>query len=145
MEFWKRVKALMNMEVMSKGKDLPEGKFILCIDFDGVLHSYTSGWQGAKNIPGPPVRGALQWLNRMIDSGKFDIYIYSSRGRYLGGRRAMRKWLLKSGLWPPYIKRIRFSTRKPPALLTIDDRVFLFEGRFPSVREILEFKPWYRR
>jgi hypothetical protein len=32
-------------------------KPILCLDFDGVLHSYTSGWKGAAVIPDPPVPG----------------------------------------------------------------------------------------
>jgi hypothetical protein len=27
------------------------GKPILCLDFDGVLHSYSSGWKGADVIP----------------------------------------------------------------------------------------------
>ena len=29
-------------------------KPILCLDFDGVVHSYTSGWKGADVIPDPP-------------------------------------------------------------------------------------------
>lgn len=30
------------------------GKPILCLDFDGVIHSYASGWKGADVIPDPP-------------------------------------------------------------------------------------------
>lgn len=30
--------------------DLTKGKPVLSIDFDGVLHSYRSGWQGARTI-----------------------------------------------------------------------------------------------
>ena len=42
-------------------------KKILAIDFDGVLHSYTSGWKGARSIPDPPVYGSLDWLTDFLD------------------------------------------------------------------------------
>ena len=35
---------------------------ILCLDFDGVIHSFTSGWRGAGIIPDPPVPGALDFI-----------------------------------------------------------------------------------
>ena len=37
-------------------------KPIICLDFDGVIHSYTSGWKGAAVIPDPPVPGALEFI-----------------------------------------------------------------------------------
>ena len=64
---------------------------ILCVDFDGVIHSYSSGWKGPRNIPDPPVPGAIQFL---IEAQKsFFVHIYSSRSRYFGGRWAMKRWL----------------------------------------------------
>ena len=54
---------------------------IICVDFDGVLHSYTSGWRGAGNIPDPPVDGALEWLIDAVEGGKVQIAIYSSRSK----------------------------------------------------------------
>jgi hypothetical protein len=74
--------------------DLPKGKPILCIDFDGVLHSYSSGWKGARCIPDPPVVGALDFLIDAVEH--FQVNIYSSRSRYFWGRRAIKKWLVKS-------------------------------------------------
>ena len=67
------------------------GKPILCLDFDGVLHSYTSGWKGARNIPDPPVPGALEFVVTALES--FTVAIYSSRSHQWGGRRAMKRWL----------------------------------------------------
>ena len=65
----------------------------ILVDFDGVLHSYTSGWQGARNIPDPPVPGAVEWLCAALET--FDVAIFSSRSHAFGGRRAMKGWLRK--------------------------------------------------
>lgn len=66
---------------------------ILCLDFDGVLHSYKSGWKGPRTIPDPPVPGALEFLSAAVE--RFEVHIYSSRSRFFMGRRAMKRWLLK--------------------------------------------------
>lgn len=63
----------------------------LCIDFDGVIHSYKSGWKGATVIPDEPVPGAIEWLVGLLDKG-FQPCIYSSRSKTWFGRRAMKKW-----------------------------------------------------
>ena len=66
-------------------------KPILCLDFDGVIHSYESGWQGPRNITDLPVPGALEFIVSAIEH--FQIHIFSSRSRYFGGRWAMKRWL----------------------------------------------------
>ena len=66
-------------------------KPILCLDFDGVIHSYTSGWKGARNIPDPPVPGALDFI--LAVQAQFQVVILSSRSHQWGGRRAMKRWL----------------------------------------------------
>jgi hypothetical protein len=76
---------------------------ILCLDFDGVLHSYSSGWKGARNIPDPPVAGAMEFLCEALSH--FEVAIHSSRSRYFGGRRAMKAWLRRQMLeyfWKRY-------------------------------------------
>ena len=126
-------------------------KPILCIDFDGVLHSYTSGWKGADVIPDPPVPGTLEWIANAITD--FEICIYSSRSSQKGGIEAMRSWLeynLKEEGAPEFLvealmKLIKFPTQKPAAFLTIDDRAICFTGTFPTYKELLEFKPWNKK
>jgi hypothetical protein len=59
-------------------------KPILCLDFDGVIHSYISGWCGARNIPDPPMPGALNFIAEAIEEG-WDVVIHSSRARHFGG------------------------------------------------------------
>jgi len=123
-------------------KDKP----ILCLDFDGVIHSYSSGWQGARMIPDPPVKGALRFLN---DAQRFfKVAIYSSRSGQEGGLEAMQKWL-KASLMERYpysyddiYEGILWPTEKPPAFLTIDDRAMRFEGHFPNPEWLTYFKPW---
>ena len=68
-------------------------KPILTLDFDGVIHSYTSGWKGPRVIPDPPVSGALEFLVEAVRH--FEVNIYSSRSRYFLGRHCMKKWLRK--------------------------------------------------
>jgi hypothetical protein len=118
-------------------------KPILCVDFDGVLHAYTSGWQGADVVADGPVEGAIDFLRR---AGEFwDVQIYSSRSKDVGGIDAMQLWLLKHGWKPETDPPLSFPTQKPAAFLTIDDRALTFEGKFWDPKDLLAFKPWNKR
>src|SRR5882724_6380008 len=121
-------------EVRRKQGNRDMSKPILCVDFDGVIHSYTSGWQGATDIPDPPVKGALSWL---YTAGEWwDVAIYSSRSKEPGAIKAMQKWLRKhasvefDGLVPidDFMAALSFPTQKPVANMTIDDHALCFEG-----------------
>lgn len=128
---------------------------IICVDFDGVIHSYTSGWKGIDVIPDPPVPGAIEWLMEHLPcpdgicamapthTGPI-VQIYSSRSKSWFGRRAMKRWLVQNGFPREYISEgiLKFPTKKPAAFLTIDDRAICFNGTFPSAAEMLAFKPW---
>ena len=116
---------------------------VLCIDFDGVLHSYKSGWQGANVVSDEPVPGAIEWLTELAKSNKYNVQIYSARSNQEGGIEAMREWLVKNGF--SWMKCISFPIRKPAAYLTIDDRCICFNGIFPTQEEIDNFKPWNKR
>lgn len=125
-------------------------KPIICLDFDGVVHSYSSGWRGARNIPDPPVAGALDFMDKALNAG-FDVVIHSSRARYWGGISAMKSWLkrhaLADGRWYEYgfgrgLEDVRFTRWKPAALVTLDDRAIRFDGTFPHPKEAALMKPW---
>jgi len=125
-------------------------KRILCLDFDGVINSYKTGWTGPRDIPDPPTKGAMQFLTSAVND--FKVYIFSSRSKFWFGRRAMKKWLMH---WltkemggqtaTSVMSKISWPTRKPPAYVTIDDRAIQFTGEWPTLDEIKEFQPWYRR
>lgn len=127
-------------------------KPLLCLDFDGVIHSYVSGWKGADTIPDPPVPYALEWVYDALDH--FRIAIYSSRSGQPGGIPAMQLWLrtwainlLGEGRFENdpmlcWLDQIEWPTEKPPAFLTIDDRAITFDGTWPDIKALLTFKPW---
>ena len=124
-------------------------KPILCLDFDGVVHSYASGWKGARNIPDPPVEGALTFMEDALMGG-WDVVIHSSRARYWGGITAMRNWLRKhaGNSWDTMgvaLADVRFTRWKPSAVVTIDDRALTFTGEWPNIKELKEFKPWNKK
>lgn len=127
-------------------------KPILSVDFDGVIHSYTSGWQGATVIPDPPVPGALVFLREAVNH--FRVCIFSSRSHEKGGVPAMQLWLwnniqmceklvkVESSREDHWYTEIEWPKIKPPAFLTLDDRAITFDGTWPSIESLKEFKPW---
>ena len=127
------------------------GKPILCLDFDGVIHSCSSGWKGADVIPDPIVDGAIAFMLGALRD--FDVVIFSSRSNQPGGLQAMQRWLYEEAgqlCWyetpdGPGLEDIRFVTEKPPAMVTIDDRALNFDGTWPAIKTLKEFKPWNRK
>jgi len=133
----------------------------LCVDFDGVIHSYTSGWRGEDVIVDPPVPGALRWLWKATEW--WDVVIYSSRSKSASARAAMLKWMIEHSLAEfgdghPMAWRdddgdaasfypLTFAHEKPAAFLTIDDRAVCFEGDWSELDpyDLTKFKPWNKR
>jgi hypothetical protein len=125
------------------------GKPILCLDFDGVCHSYVSGWKGAAVIPDPFVPGLFEFLEAA--QPHFDVQIFSSRSNQEGGREAMMAWFVtQRKLWRAMGGHqqddaplsLSFPTEKPPAFIGIDDRVLTFRGEWPDVEELRGFRTW---
>lgn len=138
----------MNDDVVAmKAVRLP----ILCLDWDGVIHSYVSGWKGAEVIPDPPVAGAIAFLYEAVKH--FEVHIYSSRSHQAGGIEAMQTWLKRYDTeyridWQvpasctPLLLSVQWPTEKPSAFVTIDDRALTFTGEWPDMESLRTFKPW---
>lgn len=148
-------------------------KQILCLDFDGVLHSYKSGWKGAAVIPDAPVPGALEFVVRALD--RFRVSVFSSRSHQWGGRRAMKGWLYHNlvneavdaapwwldkicewSMMDPWQESVEYAARKivrsvewplfkPSAMISLDDRALTFDGTWPALETLGAFKPWNKR
>lgn len=141
----------------------PRTKPILCVDFDGVIHAYTSKWTSAQEIHDGPVPGALRWLWKATEW--FDVQVYSSRSKDPVAIICMRGWMIRHSeieFGPdhpmsthpitegrdeviPY--PIGFAHEKPAAFMTIDDRAYCFEGDWSEIEpaDLLAFKPWNKR
>lgn len=124
-------------------------KPILCLDFDGVCHAYTSGWLGADVIPDEAVPGLFEFLEKAART--FNIQVFSSRSNQPGGIEAMQTWFkLQHRKWlgERYTGEeplpISFPTEKPSAIVTLDDRAITFKGEWPEVEFLRKFKPWYK-
>lgn len=122
------------------------GKPILCIDFDGVIHSYERGWQDGV-IYGGVTPGFFEWATEA--QKLFQLVIYSSRSKTTEGQVAMGAWLRARIVeWNPEgekeLLEFRLAHEKPIAFLTIDDRAVLFNGDWSVLppEELIKFKPW---
>jgi hypothetical protein len=136
---------------LTGGDQARREKPILCLDFDGVLHSYTSGWQGMVTISDPPVPGFAGFLQLAVEH--FHVVVHSSRSAQPAGIGAMRSWLhdelCQAGLSVEYartlVDRIGWPHQKPAAFVTLDDRAVTFTGEWPAIEQLRDFKPWYQR
>lgn len=111
-------------------------------DFDGVIHSYTSGWQGEDTIPDPPVTGIREALKEIHDAG-YEVVVVSTRCATIKGHGAIEAWLYDNGL-REYIDKV--CKEKPPAVAYIDDRAICFDGHPETLlKKIQNFLPWYKK
>jgi|SRR6185436_7540989 len=120
-------------------------KKILYTDFDGVINSYTSGFDKANptNLPDPPVPGAIEFLTCAVE--KFHVVIFTCRMLQPESEQAIHNWLLKHGLSNNVADQIAFSCTKRGADVYIDDRGFRFEGFFPTLEQLENMKPWNKQ
>ena len=110
-------------------------------DFDGVIHSYTSGWQGEDTILDPPVPGIRKALKEIRDAG-YEVVVVSTRCATIKGHGAIEAWLYDNGL-REYIDKV--CKEKLPAVAYIDDRAICFDGHPETLlKKIKNFQPWYK-
>ena len=108
-------------------------------DFDGVIHSYKSGWQGVATVPDEPVLGIKEAIADIRAAG-YNVAVVSTRSAYEQGAAAVKAWLEKYGIEVDAI-----CAEKPPAVVYIDDRAICFDGKPETLLgKIQNFKPWNR-
>jgi hypothetical protein len=119
------------MGLQGKPRNEPFTPGTVVFDFDGVIHSYVSGWTGWVPTD-PPVPGVIQFLNELIAMG-YKPVIMSSRAQKEEGVRGIELYLKKYGV---DTDKVRITFEKVGAAIYIDDRGFRFNG---DVKELREF------
>ncbi|CQR74770.1 hypothetical protein SOV_07980 [Sporomusa ovata DSM 2662] len=109
------------------------------LDFDGVIHSYTSGWQGIDSIPDPPVDGIKEAIGNIRKHYK--VVVVSTRCFQEGGLEAVREWLDKHDIFVDEV-----LAYKPPAIVYVDDRALTFDGDAKGLlHKIKTFRTWQNK
>lgn len=112
-------------------------KKTVVFDFDGVIHSYTSGWKGADVIPDPVVEGIQSTINSLRKE-YYEVIVVSTRCAYPEGMSAVKKYLADNHIVVDAVMK-----EKPPAICYIDDRAICFDGHPETLLEkVRNFTPW---
>lgn len=101
----------------------------VAVDFDGVIHRYSRGWQDGT-IYDEPMPGAIEGLKRLQQ--RYAVFVFTSREI-----EQVIPWMEAHGLdvaadGPPYPQfwnhqdQILVTNRKLPAVAYLDDRAVLF-------------------
>lgn len=106
-------------------------KQTIAIDFDGVIHKYSNGWQDGSCYD-CAIEGAIDALRKLLDRG-YKIVIFSTRADTEERISEMRHWLKKYGLSRNYEYEI--TNKKPIAIAYIDDRGI----RFTNWKDMLNY------
>lgn len=100
----------------------------VAVDFDGVIHAYSKGWQDGS-IYDPPLPGAIEALRRLMRD--YAVIVHTTRDR-----ASVADWLSDYGfkctnMDPPEFwhdqTQLLVTSRKYPAIAYIDDRGIRFE------------------
>ncbi|MDF2570722.1 MAG: hypothetical protein K0R55_2326 [Sporomusa sp.] len=109
------------------------------LDFDGVIHSYTSGWKGIDVIPDPPVDGIKDAIE--VIRKYYKVVVVSTRCFQEGGLEAVQAWLDKHGITVDEV-----LAHKPPAIVYVDDRALTFDGNAKDLlSKIKNFRTWQNK
>ena len=115
-------------------------KRTVAVDFDGVIHKYSSGWQNGE-IYDIPVEGSEQALKKLLKT--YNVFIFTARDP-----RDIFDWLrnhFTSIKFKAVSKKVIFWTsnniigvtnRKLPALYYIDDRAVKFSNWEKALKEV---------
>lgn len=116
---------------------MSEYKPTVVFDFDGVIHSYRSGWKGPGVIPDPVVPGIIDAIDHLRANG-YMVVVVSTRCASSEGMEAVKNYLTENQIVVDGV-----LAEKPPALCYVDDRAICFRGNVQKLASQVEsFKTW---
>ena len=108
-------------------------KRTILIDLDGVLNTYTGGFD--PNYIPPLKDDAEMFLAQLVEV--FDLKLFTTRSVEM-----VENYCVDNNI-RQYFSEI--TNIKKPAWLIIDDRCLNFDGNYQNmIMKILDFKPWYK-
>lgn len=109
----------------------PPRRKTLAVDFDGVVHRYSKGWQGGA-IYDPPVRGTTSALHKL--SQRYELVLFTAREDLA----AVRRWLVYHNLHHLFAD---VTNRKPAAWAYVDDRGVRFSSWEQALKTLAFYDP----
>jgi hypothetical protein len=112
-------------------------KQTIAVDFDGVIHQYSRGWQDGT-IYDPPVEGTHAALERLHRRYKVVIFTTRVNPDMPGGNVQLKRvidWLEENG----FEEGVHFDEvthAKPPAVVYIDDRALHFTSWDQAMQDL---------
>jgi len=111
-------------------ENIKENEATIALDFDGVIHSYKSGWNG--EVPkDPPMKGVKEALENLKKDG-WILKILSTRKK-----EKIQEYLKEHNL-DQFISGV-YNT-KIPANIYLDDRGIHFSNWDDALKDIRSFK-----
>jgi len=112
-------------------------KKTIAIDFDGVIHKYSKGWQNGE-IYDEPIEGSLEAIIELLEKD-YRVTIFTTREF----TTEVRRWIIEKmhecknlkGKAFTNEKDFNVTNKKPPAIAYIDDRGI----RFTNWKDMLNY------
>ncbi len=112
---------------------MPNWSRHLMVDFDGVIYSYTSGYNHGR-LTDPPMEGAVVALNKLTAAG-YEYTVFTTRMAMTDDPSKQKldimQWLITHGFPAPR----DITCKKEPAIAYIDDRAVRFTD-WPDVSKM---------
>jgi 5'(3')-deoxyribonucleotidase len=110
-------------------------KKTIAIDFDGVIHAYSRGWEDGV-IYDEPMAGARDAIRQLAE--KYEVVVFTARDCIDEDGDVIWDWLEKHG-FKEYVSEV--TSRKPAAWAYIDDRAIRFENWHQAMGDVQALDP----